>query len=90
MTLQIEEESVVGSRRAVESLALAVDEFAAIVPEEAQIERAVRRGHFRPDEEAVLLSWFARFLTIRTGLWEVLGDVSRAVGGSAVSSGAAP
>jgi len=82
MTLQIEEESVVGSRRAVESLALAVDELAAIVPEEAQIERAVRRGHFRPDEEAVLLSWFARFLTIRTGLWEVLGDVSRPVGGS--------
>ena len=30
MTLQIEEESVVGSRRAVESLALAVDELAAI------------------------------------------------------------
>ena len=76
------DEIVFGSQRAVESLALAVDELVAIVPEETQIECAVRRGHFRPDEEADLLSWFARFLTIRTGLWEVLGDVSRSVGGS--------
>jgi len=80
--LRVEDEFIVGSRRAVESLALAVDELATIVPEEAQIERAVRRGHFRPDEEAALISWFARFLTIRTALWEVLGDVSRPVGGS--------
>jgi hypothetical protein len=80
--MQIEDEYVEGSRRAVEALGLAVDELAAIVPDEALIEGAIRRGHFRPDEEAVLLSWFARFLTIRTGLWEVLGDVSRAVGGS--------
>ena len=80
--MRVEDEFVVGSRRAVEALALAVDELAAIVPEEAQLARAVNRGHFRPDEEAALLSWFARFLTIRTGLWEVLGDVSRPVGGS--------
>lgn len=80
--MQIEDEFIDGSRRAVEALSLAVDELAAIVPEEALIERAIRRGHFRPDEEAVLLSWFARFLTIRNGLWEVLGDVSRPMGGS--------
>jgi hypothetical protein len=80
--MRIEEEFIVGSRRAVEALALAVDELAAIVPDETLIEPAVSRGHFRPDEEAVLLSWFARFLTIRAGLWEVLGDVSRPVGGS--------
>jgi hypothetical protein len=66
----------------VESLALAVDELEAIVPEKRLVKNAVDRGHFRPDEEAILLSWFARFLTIRTGLWEVLGDVSRPVGGS--------
>ena len=80
--LQIEDEFVVGSRRAVEALGLAVDELAAIVPDKSMIESAVGRGHFRPDEEAALLSWFARFLTIRHGLWEVLGDVSRPVGGS--------
>ena len=80
--LQIEDEFVVGSRRAVEALGLAVDELAAIVPDQSIIGSAVGRGHFRPDEEAALLSWFARFLTIRNGLWEVLGDVSRPVGGS--------
>ena len=80
--MQIEDEFVEGSRRAVEALALAVEELAAIVPDKTQVELAVRRGHFRPDEEAVLLAWFARFLTIRNGLWEVLGDVSRPVGGS--------
>jgi hypothetical protein len=80
--MRVEDEFVDGSRRAVEALALAVDELAAIVPEEALIERVVHRGHFRPDEEAILLAWFARFLTIRNGLWEVLGDVSRPVGGS--------
>jgi len=79
--MHIENELVDGSRRAVEALGLAVDELAAIVPDEALIDGAIRRGHFRPNEEAVLLSWFARFLTIRNGLWEVLGDVSSPVGG---------
>jgi hypothetical protein len=54
--LRIEDEFIVGSRRAVESLALAVDELAAIVPKEARIERAVRRGHFRPDEDPLDLA----------------------------------
>jgi hypothetical protein len=80
--MQLADELVVGCRRAIESLALAVDELAAAVPDDETIQSAVRRGHFRPDEEALLLSWFARFLTIRNGLWEVLGDVSRPVGGS--------
>ena len=80
--MQIEDEFVDGSRRAVEALALAVDELAVIVPDEALVEAAISRGHFRPDEESILLSWFSRFLTIRTGLWEVLGDVSRPTGRS--------
>ncbi|MBD3851806.1 MAG: hypothetical protein IFK93_10925 [Acidobacteria bacterium] len=80
--MRVEEEFVAGSRRAVEALGLAVDELAAIVPEKAMIEGAIQRGYFRPDEEAVLLAWLGRFLTIRNGLWEVLGDVSRPVGGS--------
>lgn len=77
-----EDRFLLGSRRAVEALALAVDELAAIVPEDELIASAVDRGYFRPDEESALISWFARFLTIRTGLWEVLGDVSRPVEGS--------
>jgi len=79
---QIEDDFVIGSRRAVEALGLAVDELAAIVPERSMVERAIQRGHFRPDEEVALLAWFGRFLTIRNGLWEVLGEVSRPVGGS--------
>ncbi len=42
---------------------------------------AVDRGLFRPAEEAALLAWFARFLTIRSELWEVIGDVSAPVDG---------
>lgn len=79
---EVKNQFLLGSRRAVEALGLAVDELAAIVPAEEMIENATHRGHFRPDEDAALLSWFARFLTIRNGLWEVLGEVSRPVGGS--------
>ena len=71
-----------GARRAVGSLAAAVDDLEATAPGTDVVARAVTRGLFRPDEESALLSWFARFLTIRTGLWEILGDVSRPVGGS--------
>ena len=75
-------ELLLGARRAVTSLAAAVDDLEATAPGEDVLSRAVARGLFRPDEEAALLSWFARFLTIRTGLWEILGEVSRPVGGS--------
>lgn len=71
-----------GSRRAVEALGFAVDELETTVPEQDLIANAADRGLFRPNEEATLLSWFARFLTVRSGLWEVLGDVSRPMGGS--------
>jgi hypothetical protein len=42
---------------------------------------ALQRGHFRPTEEESLLDWFAHFLTVRNGLWEVVEEVSRPVGG---------
>jgi hypothetical protein len=66
----------------VVSLAAAVDEIDASAPAPDVLVPAVDRGLFRPDEEAALLAWFARFLTVRTALWEVLGEVSRPVGGS--------
>ncbi len=69
-----------GCRRAVSSLAAAVDEIDRTIPTE-MIANAVGRCVFRPQEEAVLLAWFARFLTIRSELWEVIGDVSAPVGG---------
>ncbi len=75
------EEYLTGCRRAVTALAEAVDELDHATPSEEIIAAAVARGHFRPAEEAELLSWFARFLTIRSELWEVIGEVSAPVGG---------
>ncbi len=69
-----------GCRRAVSALAAAVDEIDGTIPAE-MIANAVDRGLFRPQEEAALLAWFARFLTIRSELWEVIGDVSAPVDG---------
>ncbi len=74
------EKFLLGCRRAVSALAAAVDEIDATIPAE-MIANAVDRGIFRPQEEAALLAWFARFLTIRSELWEVIGDVSAPVNG---------
>ncbi|MBZ0112501.1 MAG: hypothetical protein K8J08_08580 [Thermoanaerobaculia bacterium] len=37
---------------------------------------AIDRGHFRPAEDEALRLWFARFLTVRQGLWEVMEESS--------------
>lgn len=76
------EEFLTGCRRAVTALAGAVDEIEATRPDGALVSAAVDRGVFRPVEEADLLSWFARFLTVRSELWEVIGDVSGPIDGS--------
>lgn len=75
------ENFLTGCRRAVTALAAAVDELDKAFPDNEIFAAAVGRGLFRPAEEAALLSWFARFLTIRSELWEVIGDVSAPVGG---------
>ena len=76
------------------SLPLAVDRAADAFPALADAARglvedaptgavatAVDRGFFRPDEEDLLIDWFARFLTVRDGLWELLGELIGAQGG---------
>jgi len=75
-------DSLRGARRAIESLAAAIEELDATAPTANLLATVASRGLFRPDEEAALLAWFARFLTVRNSLWEVLGEVSRPVGGS--------
>ena len=75
-------EFLTGCRRAVTALAAAVDELDNAVPADEITAATADRGLFRPEEESVLLSWFGRFLTLRSGLWEVIGDVSRPLGGS--------
>ena len=53
----------------------------AAEPEPADVvEAAVARGYFRPGEEARLISWFARLLTVRAGLWEVVAELQEVVG----------
>lgn len=46
--------------------------------EEREVQLAVAdaaaRGWFTPQEEAVLVDWFARFLTVRAALWDLLAD----------------
>jgi hypothetical protein len=72
---------IVGSTRAIRSLGDAVDSLVSTAPERELLETVQTRGHFRPTEEEELLAWFARFLTVREGLWEVLEEVSRPVDG---------
>jgi len=76
-----EDELVTGLSRALEALAEALPGLVGNVPRCLRDDSACRRGVFRPDEEEELLVWFARFLTVRNGLWEILGEVSRPVGG---------
>lgn len=71
---------IAGCRRAIEALATAVDDLQRRTPDRDALESAADRGLFTIDEEAELLSWFAHLLTVRSDLWEVVGDVSGAVG----------
>jgi len=41
----------------------------------AAVEASIERRLFRPAEEAALMEWFARMLTIRDAVWETLDDV---------------
>lgn len=45
----------------------------AMSPEELQT--ITRRGEFRPDEDEAIGYWFARFLSVRESLWDVIEDV---------------
>ena len=76
------EEFFTGCRRAVSALAAGVEELGTKTPDASTIRTATDRGLFRPDEERALLSWFGRFLTIRSGLWEVIDDVSAPLDGN--------
>jgi hypothetical protein len=59
-----------------------LDALAAAVPgleraaDRAGVAQAVSRGHFTPSEEERLMEWFARALTVRAGLWQVIRDAS--------------
>ena len=66
--------------RAVEGLAAGVEALADDAPREA-LRHACERGFFRPAEEAALMDWFGRLLTMRDALWEVIAEIGEAGGG---------
>jgi hypothetical protein len=78
--VEVTDELLEGACRAVEALADGVVGLDASVAE-LSIAAAVERGYFTPEEEELLLGWFARFLTVRSGLWDVLDDISTLVEG---------
>jgi len=60
--------------------------FPAVEGLDPQVERnavaqAVARGYFRPSEDEAVVTWFARLLTVREGLWQVIAEVSEPLDG---------
>ena len=53
----------------------AADALERDAPPRAQLKKIVRRGDFRPSEDEAIGYWFARFLSIRESLWDVIEDV---------------
>jgi len=47
----------------------------ADAPQASQLDAIIERGDFRPTEDEAIGYWFARFLTVREGLWAVIEDV---------------
>jgi len=45
------------------------------------LDAVVARGYFRPAEEDRLMAWMGALLSVRTGLWEILDEVSEPIEG---------
>ena len=63
------------SAAALESLVPAVEGLVSHAPID-MLESARARSFFRPAEEDELVDYFARFLSVRAGLWEVLSELA--------------
>ena len=53
----------------------AADQLQDDAPPRSQLEDVVARGEFRPAEDEAIGFWFARFLTVRDNLWDVINDL---------------
>ena len=71
---------VVNSARAFEALSGAVSRI-ELAAQELELSGVLDRGLFTPSEEEPLFAWFARFLTLRDGLWRIIAEVSEPVEG---------
>ena len=59
----------------IRGLINAADQLRDDAPPRSQLEEIVARGEFRPAEDEAIGFWFARFLTVRDNLWDVINDV---------------
>jgi hypothetical protein len=67
---------VTPSARSVAGLLPALARLRCDPPARAEIDAAIARGYFRPDEEEHLREWFARYLTARAALRETIADLA--------------
>ena len=64
------------TQRAYLSLTKAAKHLETEQPEQVIINTAIKRGYFLPEEDDLLWSLIARYLTIRAGYWEIINDMS--------------
>ena len=64
------------TQRAYLSLTQALATLAEEQPEQTTIQTAIKRGYFVPEEDDLVWSLISRFLTIRSGFWEIINDMS--------------
>lgn len=64
------------AHRAYTSLSDALTDLQYSKPEEETIDRAIQRGYFTPEEDDTLWSLVSRYLTIRSGFWELIKEMS--------------
>ena len=51
-----------------------------------ELEAIISRGEFRPAEDEALRFWFARYITVRESLWQVIDDIREILGGRTIST----
>jgi hypothetical protein len=68
-------ERILNCARSVESLAPAVSGLSALEDMHRVVDDAVNRGYFSPAEDDQLWPWYARYLTARRGLQEVVQEL---------------
>ena len=59
----------------IRGLMTAADELEKDAPGNADLQKIVDRGEFRPSEDEAIGFWFARFLSVRESLWAAIEDV---------------
>jgi uncharacterized protein YycO len=59
----------------MKGLILAAEELERDAMSPSALQAIIRRGDFRPEEDEEIGYWFARFISVRESLWDVIEDV---------------